>query len=329
MNHSPIEDKFGRIHNYLRLSLTDKCNLRCKYCMPTDVQFMPHQKLLTTEEIAQAVRIFVDMGVNKIRLTGGEPMVRKEFPEIVEFLGSLPVKLAITTNGYYLDKYLHSLKKAGLTRVNISLDTLRKDRFYAIVKRDHFDRCRENISLALDHGFDVKINIVVMKNTNDDEILDFIRWSIKDQIQVRFIEFMPFYHNQWDLTKTVGAKEILDIIAQEFEFQPVDGDQHDTARNYQVEEGKGTFGIISTVTAPFCDGCNRIRLTADGKLKNCLFAVNELDILTPLRQGEDIKPLIYDYFWKKKASLGGLKKFTDPGAKEDYERNRGMVAIGG
>ena len=329
MVQGPIIDKFGRIHDYLRLSLTDKCNLRCGYCMPTDVTFMPNNKLLTRDEIEQVVQLLVEMGVKKIRLTGGEPTVRKDFKAILEFLGRLPVKLAITTNGYYLDEHLYSMEKAGLTSLNISLDTLRRDRFYSITQRDYFTKCVDNITLAQKHGFEIKINMVVIKNTNDDELLDFIRWSIEDEIHVRFIEFMPFYRNQWDISKTVGAEEMLHRIEQQYAFEPINGSEHDTAKNYRIEGGKGSFGIISTVTAPFCEGCNRIRLTADGKLKNCLFAVNELDIREPLRKGQDIRPLVYNYFLQKKASLGGMKKFTDPGAKEDYEKNRGMVAIGG
>jgi GTP 3',8-cyclase len=327
----PIVDTFGRKHTYLRISLTDKCNLRCTYCMPQeDMQFMPSKWLMQADEIETLAKIFVEMGVNKIRLTGGEPLVRKDASEIIAHLGKLPASLTLTTNAVYADQFIPDFKKAGVRSLNVSLDTLDKTRFIEMTKRDHFDTTVKNIRLLLSEGFVVKINIVVLNGVNDHEVNDFVSLTLDNpNLHVRFIEFMPFNGNQWDMSKIVSYKDLLHQISSKFEFQRLDGDAEDTAHRFQVTGGQGSFGIIGTVTHPFCSGCNRIRLTADGKLKNCLFDTSEIDLLTPLRKGEDVKTLIYDHFERKYFAHGGHVEFSEKNARADYDQNRRMIAIGG
>lgn len=326
-----IKDTFGRIHTYLRISLTDKCNLRCSYCMPQeDMQFMPSQFLMQADEIDFLARTFVKMGVNKIRLTGGEPLVRKDFGDIIARLEKLPTALTLTTNAVFIDQYIDQLKAAGVKSLNVSLDTLSPQKFKTITKRDHFEKTLSNIELLIARGFVVKLNVVIMKGLNENEVNEFVKLTLNEpNLHVRFIEFMPFNGNQWELSKIVSYDELLTNISSEFEYDRLSGEFGDTAHRFQVKGAKGTFGIIGTVTHPFCSGCNRIRLTADGKLKNCLFDTSEVDLLTPLRRGDDIVPLIYAHFEKKHAMYGGHAKFSDKNAKIEYESNRKMIAIGG
>ncbi|CAG5006358.1 GTP 3',8-cyclase 1 [Dyadobacter sp. CECT 9275] len=328
---SPITDTFGRTHTYLRISLTDKCNLRCSYCMPQeDMQFMPSQWLMQADEIAFLAKTFVNMGVSKIRLTGGEPLVRKDVGKIIEDLGELPTSLTLTTNAVFVDQFIDQLKKAGVESLNVSLDTLQEERFKTITRRDHFSRTLSHIRLLLQEGFTVKINMVVMKGVNDDEINDFVKLTLDEsRLHVRFIEFMPFNGNKWDMSKIVSYADLIHNISTLYRFDRLPGEAQDTAHRFQVQGGKGSFGIIGTVTHPFCSGCNRIRLTADGKLKNCLFDTSEVDLLTPLRRGDDVAPMIYNHFQRKHFAHGGHGDFTDKNAKTEYESNRKMIAIGG
>ncbi|MCE7061557.1 GTP 3',8-cyclase MoaA [Dyadobacter sp. CY343] len=327
----PIIDTFGRKHTYLRISLTDKCNLRCTYCMPQeDMQFMPSKWLMQADEIRTLAEIFVEMGVEKIRLTGGEPLIRKDAHRIITELGQLPASLTLTTNAVFIDQFIPVLKESGVKSLNVSLDTLREDRFKAITKREHFGKTLGHIRLLLAQGFVVKINMVVMRGINDDEVNDFVRLTIDEpHLHVRFIEFMPFKGNQWDMSKIVSHADLLTQISTEFDFDAIQPEQNDTARRYHVNGAGGTFGVISTVTQPFCEGCNRIRLTADGKLKNCLFDTTEADLLTPLRQGKDVRELIHQHFYKKHFAHGGHAGFSEQQAKSEYETNREMIAIGG
>jgi cyclic pyranopterin phosphate synthase len=325
-----IIDTFGRTHTYLRISLTDNCNLRCFYCMPEeDYAFTPASRLMQTAEIEALAKTFVANGVDKIRLTGGEPLVRKDAPEIITRLAALPVSLTLTTNATRLHEYADILKTSGVQGLNISLDTLQADRFLLLTRRDLFKQVRQNIDLMLDRGFHVKVNAVIMKGLNDGEINDFVRWTKVAPVHVRFIEFMPFSGNRWTSNKVVTLGEILATIQQEFEITSLAGDVHDTAKAYSIPGHLGTFAVISTMSAPFCDGCNRIRLTADGKLKNCLFSGEETDLLTPLRRGEDVLPLIRANIRSKKKQLGG--QFTGDFQHlhpEDID-NRSMITIGG
>lgn len=325
-----IQDSFGRIHNYLRISLTDNCNLRCFYCMPDEkYSFAPASKLMQPDEIEAIAKLFVAQGVTKIRLTGGEPLVRKDAAEIIERLGRLDVKLAITTNGIRIDELLPQMLAAGFSQINISLDTLQADRFLKITHRDYFQRVRANIDLLLANNIVPKINIVVMKDLNDDEINDFVEWTRDTPIQVRFIEFMPFSGNRWTSNQVFTLQEILSTVAFKYDFHTVPGEPNDTAKHFQPEGHKGSFAVISTMSEPFCDTCNRMRLTADGKLKNCLFSKEETDLLTALRNGQDILPLIQDTILKKAKALGGqfsgVFNNIDPASID----NRSMITIGG
>lgn len=325
-----LSDSFGRTHDYLRISLTDRCNLRCLYCMPhNDMQFMPSARLMTADEVFDLAQIFVDFGVNKIRLTGGEPLMRKDAGTIIESLSSLPVKLTMTTNGFFLDQYFDLLKNCGINSLNISLDTLHKSRFAAMSQRDHFIHIWKNIHTAIQLGFHVKLNVVVIKDQNDEEINDFVRLTRKMPLHVRFIEFMPFAENKWRLDQTVSYQQILERIGREFEYNKIADAKNDTARNFQLPGARGTFAVISSVTNPFCDTCNRIRLTADGKIKNCLFAQTETDLLSAYRSGADVKQLIESSMFRKAKARGGLPEFRDQSAADAFSKNRSMISIGG
>ena len=267
-----LTDQFKRLHTYLRISLTDKCNLRCTYCNPIDLPkgYFSHSNKMSADEIDTIAGVFVSQGINKIRLTGGEPLVRKDAKEIILQLAKYPVELAITTNGVFVHEYIDTFRQAGIRSVNVSLDSLNPKRNHLITGRDEFDRVKQNINLLLKNNFQVKINIVIMADVNAREIPDFVAWT----------------------------KE-----------QP--------------------FAIISTMSRPFCSGCNRLRLTTDGKMKNCLFSRSEVDILGALRNGSDILPLIKKCVSDKEESLGG--QFTSIDKNFDLSKitNRSMINIGG
>ncbi|MFW0717861.1 GTP 3',8-cyclase MoaA [Pedobacter sp. N23S346] len=325
-----IADSFGRVHDYLRISLTDNCNFRCFYCMPEEeYDFTPASRLMQTDEIIKLAKIFVEQGVKKIRLTGGEPLVRKDAAAIISALGKLPVELVITTNGTRIAEMLPTLKEAGIKTINISLDTLQPEKFMLITRRDVFHQVRSNIELLLQEKITVKINMVVMKGLNDGEIKDFIEWTKHNPIEIRFIEFMPFSGNKWTSNKMFSLQEILTEVEKDFIILPVKGAPHDTAKHFMIPGHEGSFAIISTMTAPFCSTCNRMRLTADGKLKNCLFSNGETDLLTALRNNEEVLPLIKANIWDKKKELGG--QLISHFEKLDAEaiNNRSMITIGG
>ena len=325
-----IIDKHNRVHSYLRISLTDNCNLRCFYCMPEqDYEFAPASHLMQIDEILALAKLFVDNGVNKIRLTGGEPLVRKDAGAIILALAKLPVSLTITTNGTRLHEFVDILKEANIHSLNISLDTLQEDKFLLLTRRDQFRQVKENIEMMVNQGFQVKVNCVVMRGLNDREIFDFVEWTSSSPISVRFIEFMPFNGNHWASNKVFTYQEILDLVKTKYDFEPMLGDLHDTAKKFKVPGHQGDFAVISTMSAPFCKGCNRIRLTADGKIKNCLFSKEETDLLTALRKGEELLPLIFDNMAKKEKELGGqLNKDYEHIHPEEID-NRSMITIGG
>ena len=328
-----LTDKMLRKHNYLRISLTEKCNLRCTYCMPADgVQLTPKNSLMNVDEIFSIAKIFVDHGVNKIRLTGGEPLVRKDFSEILKRLNSLNADLSLTTNGILVDRFIDDFKAYNLRSINVSLDTLQADKFKFITRRDQFLKTYENISLLVQNGFKIKLNVVLIKNFNDDEIKSFINLTKDLPIVVRFIEFMPFNGNNWDKSKLVTQKDILHDVVSYFgsdKLVKLEDNLNFISRDYQISGFMGSFGIISSVSNPFCDGCNRIRLTANGKLKNCLFSNDETDILSSLRNNETIEPLIAKTVYKKfaiRANMDTFKKLNNP---ELHSKNRSMLTIGG
>jgi GTP 3',8-cyclase len=325
-----IKDTYNRVHNYLRISLTDNCNLRCFYCMPEeDYVFTPPGMLMQVDEIEAIAKIFVGQGVNKIRLTGGEPLVRKGVDEIILRLSKLPVKLTLTTNGTRLHDFVDVLEQANVHSLNISLDTLQPEKFQLITRRNQFHKVLENIHLLIDKKFHIKVNVVVMKGLNDNEIIDFVEWTKDTNVHVRFIEFMPFEGNRWTSNKVFTLKEMLDVIEKKYTITSLQNAIHDTAKNYKAKNHKGTFAVISTMSSPFCSGCNRMRLTADGKLKNCLFSKKETNLLTAFRKGEDIVPLIFESIYAKEKELGG--QFTKDFEKIHTEdiHNRSMIAIGG
>lgn len=328
---SGLVDRFGRIHNYLRISLTERCNLRCFYCMPEEgIPIREKSNFMTVEETLSIAKSFVELGINKIRLTGGEPLIKKGFNELIKELGKLPVELAMTTNAVALDKYIQVLKNAKLNKLNISLDSLNEERMNAISRRSFYSKIMNNIDLAINEGFIVKINVVLIRGVNDDEIIDFIEWGKNKPIALRFIEFMPFDGNQWDESKKVDLDEILTTVYDYYgtsQVLRIDDEKNDTSKNYKIAGAKGSFGIISSVSNPFCDSCNRIRLTADGKLKNCLFSSSESDLLKQLRNGADIKEVIINNILNKKKERGGYSAFNDD--MLHTMKNRSMTAIGG
>ena len=325
-----LKDRYNRTHNYLRISLTDNCNLRCFYCMPEeDYAFMPNQQLMQKDEIVSLAKIFISNGVNKIRLTGGEPLVRKDAGLIIRALGELGVELTITTNATRVHHFIDDFEAAGIRSVNISLDTLQSEKFNLITRRNQFQTVMDNIRLLLNRNFKVKVNVVVVKGLNDQEINDFIAWTATEDIHVRFIEFMPFDGNQWKSDKLVTWQEMLATIGAEYEIMVADNAPNDTSKNYRINGHRGSFAVISTMSAPFCSTCNRIRLTADGKIKNCLFSQEETDLLLALRKGEDVLKLIDQSLQLKHQELGGQfsKDFNKIDTNELH--NRSMIAIGG
>ncbi|HEX2535466.1 MAG TPA: GTP 3',8-cyclase MoaA [Chitinophagaceae bacterium] len=325
-----ITDAYNRRHNYLRISLTDNCNLRCFYCMPEEeYDFTPASRLMQAEEIEALAKLFVSQGVDKIRLTGGEPLVRKDAARIFLSLARLPVELTLTTNGTRIHQFIDVLEEAGVRSLNISLDTLQPEKFLLITRRDSFAEVRNNIDRLLARGFHVKVNVVVMKGLNESEITDFVAWTKDHPVHVRFIEFMPFSGNRWTSNKVVTLQEILQQVAEQFPFVPLHNNPHDTAKKFTVPGHAGTFAVISTMSAHFCGDCNRMRLTADGKLKNCLFSASETDLLTPLRQGEDVLPLIHQTVQRKARQLGGQLTNEFGALQADAIRNRSMITIGG
>ena len=328
-----LKDTFGRAHNYLRISLTERCNLRCTYCMPEHgIPLSPRAQLMTADEIFALAQQFVKLGVTKIRLTGGEPLVRKDFEEILSRLSGLPVELTITTNAVLIDRYIAQLKSAGIKTINVSLDTLHPEKFKSITRRDDFAAVKRNIKLLLEEGFKVKINCVLIKGFNDEEIVDFVAYTETMPVIMRFIEFMPFDGNRWNKDKLVAEQEILKSVFDHWTVSKVErltDSLNDTSRNYKVKGYAGSFAMISTVTNPFCDTCNRIRLTANGRIKNCLFSNAEVDLLTPFRAGKDIQPLISQAVKAKFAVRAGMESDESLSDPENYNNNRSMIAIGG
>lgn len=322
-------DAYGRVANKLRISVTDRCNMKCRYCMPSQVQWMPRHKILTFEEILRLIRIFVGLGIKALRFTGGEPLVRHGIVELIECLKYIPgiQSIGITTNGYFLKKFVRPLIYAGVQHINISLDTLDKSIFMALTGIDALEEVLKGITLARDSGArSVKINCVVMKGWNDHEILPMVEWGSQEGILVRFIEFMPLDgDHQWKTDDVITEKRILEIIENKYSVESVKKEIASPERLYRIRELDSVFGIISSVSHPFCLNCNRIRLTADGYLRNCLFAINETDLKTPMRNGcsdETLVSLIRETVAKKeKGHKIGQDEFQSP--------LRAMNAIGG
>jgi len=325
-----LTDQYNRQHHYLRISLTDQCNLRCNYCMPLEsYSFMPSSQLMQAAEILKIAKIFIALGTTKIRLTGGEPLVRKDVDHIIQSLAALPVKLSLTTNGVRVHEFIETFKQAGIRSLNLSLDTLSADKFQLLTKRNNFKQVWDNIKLLLKNDFQVKLNMVVMKGVNHTEINDFISLTQSLPLQIRFIEFMPFTGNKWASEKVFTLHEMLECIQSKYSITKLEDAPNDTSKKYTVPGYAGSFAVISTLSAPFCTSCNRMRLTADGKMKNCLFSKSETDLLSALRNGQDIEALIRKNIIDKEAERGGqfLSDFEHLHSEE--MTNRSMIAIGG
>ena len=282
-------DTFGRIHNNLRISVTDRCNLRCTYCMPEEVIFLDKGELLTFEEITRFVQVAVGLGIDKIRLTGGEPLMRRELPRLVEMIGGVSGirDIGLTTNGILLAGQAQALYDAGLRRINVSLDTLDPDRFRQISRRDGLDKVLAGIFAAKKAGFHpIKINAVSIRHFTEPEVVPLARFAREHGLEMRFIEYMPIGADHWERDKVYFAHEIMEQLEQAIApLVPVpDYDPRAPAMEFQYTDGRGRIGIIASVSRPFCLSCNRIRLTADGKLRNCLFALDEVDVKHLLRE---------------------------------------------
>lgn len=324
-----LTDKFGRQHTYLRISLTERCNLRCQYCMPQEgVQLNPTASLLTTSEIVYLVKLFVSQGVDKIRLTGGEPLVRQDVVDIVGAIKDLGVKsIAMTTNGLLLAKKLPSLKEKGLSMLNISLDTLVPQKFEFISRRKGWDRVMASINLALQMGFSpVKINCVVMRGLNEDEIVDFVALTEDKNLDVRFIEYMPFDGNKWNDRKLVPYKEMLDKIYQRWpKLEKIQDGANDTTKAFKIPGSIGKVGFITSMTDHFCGTCNRLRITADGNLKVCLFGNAEVSLRDAIRDNtseDQLLGIIGAAVGRKKKQHAGMLNLANM-------KNRPMILIGG
>lgn len=329
----PLVDSYGRVHRDLRISVTDRCNFRCLYCMPEEgMQWLPRDELLTFEEIERVARVMVEkFGLASVRLTGGEPTVRAHLPVLVAKLAALGIDLALTTNGATLRLVVDDLIAAGLGRINISLDSLRADRFLALTRRDSLTQVLDGIDAAVEAGLSpVKINAVLMRGINDDEVVEFARFGREKGVIVRFIEFMPLDASEtWSVDRVVPGDEIVAAIDAVYPLQPVVSGAvpagPEPAARYQFRDGQGEIGLISSVTHPFCASCDRVRLTADGQLRNCLFAIDEYDLKGLMRSGgsdDDLAAVM-------ERAVGAKWAGHNIGAVQFIRPHRSMSQIGG
>lgn len=292
---SKLIDTYGRVHRDLRVSLTDRCNLRCTYCMPAEFNsWLPNESLLTTDELMTIIQVAVNAGITEVRLTGGEPLLRPDIVEIVRQISKLenPPKLSLTTNGIRLAQLAKPLKEAGLERINVSLDTLQPERFNALTHRDRFADVLAGLQSAKSVGLTpIKINSVLMPGVNTDEAIDLLKWAISQDYQLRFIEQMPLDAGGiWERTNMVTADQIFETLSQEFKLTPKENRGSAPAEEFFVDGGPHTVGIIASVTRPFCGDCDRLRLTSDGQIRSCLFSRTETDVRAILRD-DLIEPL--------------------------------------
>ncbi len=325
-----LTDTFGRQHTYLRISLTERCNLRCKYCMPEEgVPLQAQDQIMTFEEIEKLARLFVAEGVDKIRLTGGEPLVRKGVDDLIRTIGKIDglKTFAITTNGLLLPKKIDALHKAGVNLINISLDTLNAKKFEFITRRKGFDIVMKAIDKAIKYGYNpVKVNCVVMKDFNENELGDFVALTRDKPVEVRFIEYMPFDGNGWNDGRFLSYTDMIKRIEESHPTltRLVDG-PNDTSKSYQVPGYQGRVGFISSMSEQFCSSCNRLRLTADGNLKVCLFGKAEVSLRDVLRTGksdDELRQIIQAAVLRKKAAHAGMYNLAEM-------ENRPMILIGG
>jgi GTP 3',8-cyclase len=325
-------DSFNRIHTNLRISVTDQCNFRCLYCMPEEMEFMEDEKVMTFDEIIHLARIFVDLGINKIRITGGEPLVRRGVAELIERLWRIEglKDISLTTNGIGLITQAQALYDAGLRRINVSLDTLNEEKFEQITRRKVLSRVLAGLKEAQRCGFNpIKVNAIAMRGFTEDEILDLTEFAREYDYHLRFIEFMPLDGDDiWGRSMFLPGKEILQKIDSVYPLEPIgtNGDnKHAPAKDYRFADGKGEVGIIASVSEPFCESCNRLRLTADGQLRTCLFSLTETDLLTALRAGAPDE-VIADYIIESVKQKEAGHKIN---AADFVKPKRNMSMIGG
>jgi cyclic pyranopterin phosphate synthase len=330
--YDQLIDTFGRVHDNLRISVTDRCNFRCFYCMPAeDVQFMDRQELLTFEEIERCVRVAVSLGITKLRLTGGEPLVRRELHKLVRMLASIPGihDIGMTSNGVLLDEQAEGLYDAGLRRINISLDALDPQKFKEFTRRDSYEQVLAGIRAAQRVGFDpIKINAVSVRGMTEDQIVPFGHFARDTGIEVRFIEYMPLdADNAWERDKVLFAQEIIDRLSSEIApLVPIaDQDPRAPAADYEFADGIGRIGFIASISQPFCMSCNRIRLTADGKLRNCLFSLEETDLRGLIRGNADDAQIAAAF----RSSVAAKKEGHEINTARFIQPLRPMYAIGG
>jgi cyclic pyranopterin phosphate synthase len=325
----PLVDGHGRRIGDLRVSVTDRCNFRCQYCMPAEgLPWLERDGVLHFEEIERIVRLVAAMGVGDVRLTGGEPLVRRDFPQLVAMLAPLVEDLSVTTNGYLLERDAEALVRAGANRFNVSIDSLQRDRFFEMTRRDALPRVLRGLEVlaGFPEAHPIKINAVAVRGFTEDEVLPFARFAREHPYEVRFIEFMPLDGDHaWKPESVLSGAEVRALIEGHFPLESAPREPHATARVYRFADGQGSIGFINPVSEPFCGDCNRIRLTADGRLRTCLFSLNETDLRGPLREGAsdaDLEQIIRDAVWRKELK----HHVNEPGF---VQPTRTMSAIGG
>jgi cyclic pyranopterin phosphate synthase len=327
----PLVDGHGRVISDLRVSVTDRCNFRCQYCMPADgLPWLDRDDVLRFEEIERVVAVLARMGVTDVRLTGGEPLVRREFPRLVSMLARVDgvEDLSLTTNGYLLERDAAALVDAGITRVNVSIDSLQRDRFFQLTRRDSLPQVLRGLESigAFPQVRPIKVNAVALRDFTEEEALPFAEFARSTSYQVRFIEFMPLDGDHaWSKDQVLTGDELRAIIDRVHPLEEVPREPHATARVFRFRDGQGEIGFINPVSEPFCADCNRIRLTADGKLRTCLFSIHETDLRAPLRAGADdaeLERIIRDAVWRKELK----HRVGEPGFRQPP---RTMSAIGG
>jgi cyclic pyranopterin phosphate synthase len=329
MAREPLVDGHGRNITDLRLSVTDRCNFRCQYCMPAEgLPWLERDAVLHFEEIERVVALLAQMGIRSLRLTGGEPLVRRDYPQLAAKLSPLVDDLSVTTNGYLLERDAAALVAAGINRFNVSVDSLQRDRFFAMTRRDALPQVLRGLEALASHpeAHPIKINAVALRGFTEAEVLPFARFAREHPYEVRFIEYMPLDGDRsWTRDQVLTGAEVRAIIEAEFPLEPEPREPSATARVYRFADGKGRIGFINPVSEPFCGDCDRIRLTADGKLRTCLFSLNETDLRAPLRAGatdQELEHIIRDAVWRKELK----HHVNEPGF---IQPARTMSAIGG